>query len=275
MYKKTLVVLISILVFSCNYTDKSKRVKKTNHLEKKSNKIKERYIDSLLLEKYLTKALKLAKNNIYSNKYYNEYTSTTDSLYNVTTKVLIDNLFEDNKKNVLIKRERTWDEIIDIYKVDTNFNLVQIKHKVQSNMTYVNDSIYDINGDGYKDYVLKWYPNSGCCLANTYDVSLYNKKNTNLNKEIEFINPTFFVKEKIIRGFTYGQPNDVDLYKYRWNKYKIDTIEYIMHNYNNKNEFIRSKKEKYSATEKDGQILKKIPKEYYKIKDFAWVIGKY
>lgn len=275
MYKKTLVVLISILVFSCNYTDKSKRVKKTNHLEKKSNKIKERYIDSLLLEKYLTKALKLAKNNIYSNKYYNEYTSTTDSLYNVTTKVLIDNLFEDNKKNVLIKRKRTWDEIIDIYKVDTNFNLVQIKHKVQSNMTYVNDSIYDINGDGYKDYVLKWYPNSGCCLANTYDVSLYNKKNTNLNKEIEFINPTFFVKEKIIRGFTYGQPNDVDLYKYRWNKYKIDTIEYIMHNYNNKNEFIRSKKEKYSATEKDGQILKKIPKEYYKIKDFAWVIGKY
>ena len=27
-------------------------------------------------------------------------------------------------------------------------------------MTYIRDTIFDVNGDGYKDFLVHWYPNS-------------------------------------------------------------------------------------------------------------------
>jgi hypothetical protein len=116
------------------------------------------------------------------------------------------------------------------------------------------------------DYIVHYYPQSGCCLRDCYDVFLQHANGEFLD-EIRFINPTFSVKEKIIRGLQYGY--SAPLYKYQWNGFNLDTIEYIFFpDSTNGYHYIKSRHYLFSREkdkDKKGQIIKGIPDEYKNI----------
>ena len=88
-------------------------------------------------------------------------------------------------------------------------------------------AIQNINRDLLKDFVVNWYGNTGCCLKAFSNVYLLRTAQKTFSNNFEFINPTFSPKEKIIRGICYGHPGETEMYKYKWNHEKVDTLEYI------------------------------------------------
>ena len=92
----------------------------------------------------------------------------------------------------------------------------------------------------------------------------------NFAGDYEFINPTFAAKEKLIRGVEYGQPGEAGLYKYKWNGLQVDTIEFIYPDVHTKGRYIRTKRSAYRPTEKEGIVLKAVPKEYLEIEAYDW-----
>ena len=140
-------------------------------------------------------------------------------------------------------------------------------------MSYINDSIVDINGDKVKDFLVYSYSNSGCCMRNLYTVYLYDKEVDEFRHKYSFLNPTFSPKDKRIRGFGYGQPGTVDLYKYKWNGFEIDTLELISSLRNP----IDGKKvsDTFYRFNKNGEIIEKLlqlPKEYLNIDGIEWFL---
>lgn len=126
-------------------------------------------------------------------------------------------------------------------------------------MVFIEDSLFDVNGDGRKDLLIHWYPASGCCLRDIYDVYLQ-RPNGGFASQKEFINPSFSPKEKVIRGMCYGHA--APLYKYRWNGYEVDTVEFIHSPDTIGGAYLRNKSLDESTR---GTVLKDIPIEYKKI----------
>lgn len=206
--------------------------------------------DSINMVRTLEFALKIAD----KQKTKDNYILQSDSL-----NIRYGYIFSPSIKHLIVNRTFQYGVNADIYKLQDN-NFVKVCSKDMAPLAYIGDTIQDVNGDGRVDYLFHWYPMSGCCLRDIYDVYLQ-KPNGDFADEQEFINPNFSAKEKIIRGLCYGY--GAPLYKYKWNGYKVDTIEYIYFpDSKNGNHFIRRKHE--DETEK-GEIIKQLPDEYKKI----------
>lgn len=137
-------------------------------------------------------------------------------------------------------------------------------NKVLMTGSYPDWSIKDINNDGLKDFLINWYPLSGCCMRNIFDLYLSQTDET-FSPEIELANPTFFLKEKLIRGVTYGHPGLASLYKFKWNGLKLDTLEYIYPNIKDTLQisFVKSNRISYPHSKHNqSKNIKSIPKEY-------------
>lgn len=145
-------------------------------------------------------------------------------------------------------------------------------------MTYVNDTIRDINGDGLNDFVVNWYGSSGCCLKAFSNVYLLHSDKKTFSINFEFINPTFSPKEKIIRGVCYGHPSDTEMYKYKWNGEVVDTLEYICYEKDDKGnktgKIIISTDVPYGKKFKVIKRLNSVPYEYTSIEGYDWFTGK-
>jgi hypothetical protein len=137
-------------------------------------------------------------------------------------------------------------------------------------MTYIRDTIFDANGDEHDDFLVHWYPSSGCCRRNVYSIYLNQPDNGNFTQDYEFINPTFSANDRIVRGVEYGHQREVGLYKYQWNGLQVDTIEFIYPDVVNKGQFIKTKKRAFRPTEREGVVLKSVPREYLKIESYEW-----
>lgn len=150
-------------------------------------------------------------------------------------------------------------------------DFVSLLSHSESSMTYMNDTTQDVNGDGVKDLIVQWYPSAGCCLRNICDVYLYQPDRDSFKSQYSFINPTFSASEGVVRGVGYGQPGDVELYKYKWNGLQLDTIEFIYHNNEDtlNHSFCRTNKRMHEANVVK-QKLKAVPAEYRSITDFDW-----
>ena len=168
-------------------------------------------------------------------------------------------IFSSTKKHLIIKRYFPSDVFVDIFKLqDSSF--INVCSKNISALAYIGDTIQDVNGDNRLDYLFHWYPMAGCCLRDIFDVYLQ-KINGDFADEVEFINPIFSANEKIIRGLCYGQ--EAPLYKYKWNGYKTDTIEYVYFPDSlNGNHFI---KRRSRNEEEKGEVMEQLPNEYRKI----------
>lgn len=222
--------------------------------------------DSVRFANALDSALSLAS-HIKSDSFTREFTSHSDSSYSIQVKVELRNY--PDYKHLTVRRLAPSDVRTDVF-IQEGDNFKNILHAEHGSMTYISDTLADVNGDQLSDFLIHWYPASGCCRRNQYDVYLLRKDGT-FSESYSFINPTFFPKEKIIRGVLYGHQEEVGLYKYRWKENSIDTIEFIYKNPDKRNTFIRTKKMfLFDTPEKDKIHLNTLPKEYQTIEDIDW-----
>jgi hypothetical protein len=265
---QTIVILLLLGLTACNSASKNSgltspidiktetgHLSKTQELYKKSQQqieVEQNQDSANILN--MTRTLDLALKIVDKIKDKDNYSLKSDSLV-----IRYGHVFSGSDKHLIINRLFQYVISSDIYKLQDN-RFVKVCSKDIPSLAYVGDTIQDVNGDGKPDYLFHWYPMSGCCLRDIYDVYLL-KPDGNFTDEVEFINPIFLAKEKTIIGLRYGY--GAPLYKYMWNEYKVDTIEYIyLPDSTNGNHFIKRKHEDY--TEK-GEMIKLLPDEYKKV----------
>lgn len=233
-------------------------------------------IDSLRLEKVLKDALMVANQNINKDKFTYEYEVTPDS---IPVKVEINSgfFFTNANPHLIIRRNEPSAIYIDIYFKSGNKYEKVVSHE-QWSLTYVNDTIRDINGDGLKDFVVNWYGASGCCLKAFSNVYLIRQNQKEFSNNFEFINPTFAPKEKIVRGVCYGHPGETEMYKYKWDRENVDTLEYVSYEKNDKGEktgkILITNKAPYGDKFKVLKRLNNVPSEYKEIEGYDWFTGE-
>lgn len=224
-------------------------------------------MDSLRLVKVLQSAMSYAdsnkKRNSFSHKFY---TLPDDSSYSVNTEMEYGYLFAKNRKHLIVRRFVPWGGMFDVFLMENN-SFKNVCKVTDTGLSSVGDTLRDINGDDFKDFLVWGYPTSGCCPRESFSVFLYQSQTGQLTTGYELINASFFPKEKIIRGLEYGHPGEVPLYKYKWNGLQVDTIEFIYPYLKQKGKFI-----KYNSPSKKGIVLKSLPKEYRKIGGIDWFL---
>lgn len=263
-----ILLILVALTFSCQQREvKAKKVKqskdtygchdnfevikKLKEQQERQNIVAERkqeISDSINIIKTLDYALKLVFN--HRNKYH--YQIESDSL-----KIRFGYVLSPNVKHVVINRFISGMAFTDIYLLSGN-SFISILKNEMNDMAHVRDTIFDVNGDSKLDFLIHFYPMSGCCERDVYKVYLQ-KKNAEFTPMLELMNPYFLPKQKLILGHCYG--HFAPYYKFKWRGYHLDTIEYIHvpNEKEGKNQFVRRKTE--DETEK-GEYLNSLPKEY-------------
>jgi len=284
MNKIVLAIAIMIFPLACGrIVQQEKKVKETNDstqyesnltvstAKKENNPQEYDYtIDSLRLDFAFKDAFKTAEKRFNDADFKKEYEiQPDDSSYSIHVEIQIADLFTDGQKYFLLRRQVPWATYIDIYKI-VNSKPEKTISREQGVMSYIRDTIFDVNGDGYNDFLVHWYPSSGCCRRNVYNVYLNQQDKGTFTRDYEFINPTFSPGERIIRGVEYGHPGEVGLYKYRWNGLNVDTIEFIYPDVKVKGQYIKTKRPEYRPTEDEGVILDSVPEEYHNIESYEW-----
>ncbi|MGN6435941.1 MAG: XAC2610-related protein [Agriterribacter sp.] len=265
------VNVTSVLVTSPDSTE-IERVRKRKQIAGQDK------IDSLFLDKILKDAITIAEQNVASDKFEEMYVETIpDSSYQVEVNINCDFYFSKKNPHFIIRRNTPGTIFIDVFaKINKRLHKV-ISHE-QWGMTYVKDSVWDVNGDGLKDFVVNWYGSTGCCLKAFSDVYLLRSDKKAFSRNISFINPTFSPKEKIIRGICYGHPGETEMYKYKWKGEKMDTVEYVSYEKNEKGEktgkVIISDDEPYGNRYKIRKRVNDVPDEYKKIEGYDWFTGE-
>ena len=233
-------------------------------------------LDSLSLVKAKNEGLAYAQSH-KRKSYTHTFTTNRDTSFQSVTTLRYGHLLSKDTYLLMMKRnEPPWHTLLNIYILKNGqFRLLYQGENIEGDFEFLGDTLRDINGDGYKDYVIHLYPSSGCCRRNVYRVLLFDPHRSQFGEVQEFINPTFYPRRKLILGVEYGQPGEVPLYKFRWNGMKIDTIEFIHILNGKKGRYLRTTHDMYLPTAEDGIVLKSVPKEYRSIEDFAWFMGKY
>ncbi len=252
------------------------RQQEQERLQKRQALEKEHLRDSIALDKILQDALKVAGEHGGSDRFRETLAVwMPDSLYETEVDVHSDFHFSKEKPHVLIRRSTPGAIHIDIYSRENDRYLKVLSHE-QWTMTYVNDTIQDINGDGLHDLVVNGYGASGCCLKAFSNVYLQRPDHT-FSSDFEFINPTFFVREKLIRGVCYGHPGETELYKYRWQGESLDTLEYV--HYEKDKQGTKTGNVVLTTAPPFGEgyrilrVLNAVPLEYRKIRGYNWFTG--
>lgn len=231
---------------------------------------------SVALDKVLTEALEIATQNIDKGNFKKEYQTVPDSICIVKVGINFGLSFTKEFPHLVIRRSAPSETYIDVYSLNEG-KFERVVSHVQSCMTYVNDTIQDINGDRLNDFVVNWYGSAGCCLKGFSEVYLMRNDKKTFSSDFQFINPTFSPKEKMIRGVCYGHPGQTAMYKYKWNGEAIDTLEYVYFETNTTGEHtgkvIVSKYREYSDSTKTVKRLNSVPNEYKKIEGYDWFMG--
>lgn len=245
-------------------------------LEKVQALEEERLRDSLALDKILQKALKVAGAKGHTDTFRTSYAECMlDSSYQVDVSIHNDFHFSNERLHLIIKMSEPSAVHINIY-TNANDGYTPVLAHEQWTMTYVNDTVQDINGDRLQDVVVNWYGATGCCLKAFSKVYLQRPDHT-FSSDLEFINPTFSPSEQMIRGVCYGHPGETELYKYRWHGETVDTLEYV--HYEKDAQGTRTGKVILSTALPYGEgykvlcLLDAVPQEYRKIEGYDWFTG--
>ncbi|HVW95405.1 MAG TPA: hypothetical protein VHA56_05525 [Mucilaginibacter sp.] len=222
---------------------------------------------SLRLDTMLHDVLQYARKHS-DRKFYRKHLNLWDFQYQSDAYLEFGKLFSSNKS--LIVKSDLWGQTValDVFLL-TDSSFKAIYHE-DFEMSFIKYIIKDVNGDGAKDFLVDIYPASGCCLRNVFFVCLQSRGT--LLPPVKLINPTFSPSEKLVRGIGYGQPGEVDLYKCKWDGFRLDTIEIISpdklkHQYH----------VYYSERERDypeaGRYINRIPRDYQDIAGYDWFMG--
>lgn len=269
-----LVISISACQENSNTRTLLKKDKGAENSKSSDNKKQnsQQNVDSLKLDSVLKQAINTVKPKLRLKSFFRKYEALLDDSTSIKVEIKFGHLFSNKNKHIMICRTNYEYILFDIYKiVDDEIENV-IKFTNSSGPTFSNHTVQDVNGDGYKDFVVHWYPSSGCCRRNIYDVYLNINGTDSFTNQYEFINPTFSTKEKVIRGVLYGHPGEVGLYKYKWNNLKVDTVEFIYPDQSDttKRLYIKTDKRPYSSKNVKKEKLKFLPKEYRNIESLEW-----
>jgi hypothetical protein len=293
MKKKIHILIVGLVIvfFSCgqskqkqqmavtlNDTLQTNLAKKEKDRVEKRNKIAEQdKIDSINLEKILKDAIEVVEQNKDWGGVEKKYVETMpDSSYQVEVSINYGFYFTKENPHFIIRRNTPGAIFVDIF-FKPNRLLKKVLSHQQWGMTYVSDTIRDINGDGLKDFIVNWYGSSGCCLKAFSDVYLLRTDKKTFSNSFEFINPTFSPTEEIIRGVCYGHLGETEMYKYKWKGEVVDTLEYISYEKNDKGEktgkIVVSNDRPYRVRHKILKRLNSVPDEYKKIEGYDWFTG--
>jgi hypothetical protein len=261
-----LTTLLLIGLVSCNSAEKKSEqsstadttqvdhnnsfLQDTNGLNTQTTKEEQGIADSNTSAQILQSALNIA-NKQKGLDSFNLYTGTFTINYGY--------IFSAAIKHLIINIKLPHTVVVDIYKLQKD-KFEKVCEKNISRSAYVDSIITDVNGDNRPDYLFHWYPKSGCCERDMFDVFLQ-KPDGSFAKEAEFINPMFSSKEGVIRGLRYGIK--APLYKYKWNGYKVDTVEYIYFPDSTSGKYFV--KRRHENRNEKGQLLNQLPDEYVKI----------
>lgn len=241
--------------------------------------------DSIRKEKILAEAKQHIEKRLHLNKktYHTDY--IVENPEECDSKVSIDmgNLFADEKQHIMIRSMDQYSLIIDIY-ARSGQTLLKVFREEANTLTYLSDTIQDINGDGYKDLLINTYGSAGCCLKALSLIFIYQPKFHDFSKAYDFLNPTFSPDEQVIRGVCYGYMGDTDLYKYKWNGAQVDTVEYIYFEKKQAEDntllpqrtgkVIRAKTRFYDDHQEIIERLDAMPEEYHNIYGYDWFLGE-
>lgn len=136
-------------------------------------------------------------------------------------------------------------------------------------VSFVKDSIFDINGDRVIDLAIHWYPSSGCCLADIYDCYIYDEQTDKFSEKVEIPNPTFYPDQFQTYSMTYGQPGETEFFEFKWANNSLDTLKSYEWNDRNQSHIILTDFE--SATKTD---LTEIPKKLEALYGYYWFVMK-
>lgn len=235
-----------------------------------SNNITDTARDSLAFVHAEEMALQIANQNIHTKYFVDTLETISDDHVLLNTNLKLHEI--SDRFYLIIHRELNGTVYTELYIHQQDAFKKLFSTNLQA-LTFTMDTLFDVNGDGHEDFLINWYAASGCCLKNFYHVYL-SKGDETFTQKYEFINPTFSPSEKIIRGVCYGHPGETEMYKYRWNDYTVDTIEYIYPNPEIKGEYIKSRVLPWHR-KKDNKLikLKTVPDEYLHIYGYDWFIG--
>lgn len=225
-------------------------------------------LDSICLDSALKYALKVAQTTIATKGKLEEYyeVRSADSSRSVNVRIAMGHLFSRWQQHLVLQRRLGLDIRLDIFEW-RNGRFKGVLTGEDDFMAYVNDTIFDANGDGAKDFLLIHHPPVGCGVCYVNSVYLNQPAQHTFTPRYDFLNPTFSPTERVIRGVRYNPHADGDfpLYKFRWNGLKIDSVEYIYHDYKVKGQFIKVKYNPKRPPKSDSIRLKTLPREYRNI----------
>lgn len=220
--------------------------------------------DSLNLAVMLQKALVKAKRHLSDSVYIIQYDVNFGNWNPARISIEISHLFSPNYRHLIIRRELPWGKMQDIYLLQDE-NLKHVFQNETAPMSFIRDSIMDINGDSLRDFFVHWYPATGCCERNVYDVYIFRERNGTFCPKLEFMNPVFLPKQKLIHGFEYG--HEPGCYTYHWRGLHVDTIQYVYPNPDDPDHktWIRTNRSLLGPGKVKKQIIKKFPDFYRKM----------
>lgn len=264
-----LILLIGLFCFGCTEApEKNLNVlregqKRVEKLETHQDTVIE-VPDSVKLKIGLEKALDLVSKHRHQPRFEMNFDTTFQDHSFLSTNINYGHSFSKKFKHLILMSSVGYP---GLYETDLRFygetpgGELQLLLTDSGDGAFMGDTLMDVNMDGRKDYLTQWYAFSGCCPRDKYFVYLQ-KENGEITSRFEFMNPVFDEKKGQIRGFSYGHPEDISLYKKRWNGYQLETVEYIYRDENNPKILLREDGKSSKVTQ-----LKTLPKEYL---EFDW-----
>lgn len=189
------------------------------------------------------------------------------------------NIFSKDRKHLLVKRYFNPFEGYETYFYTDIYLLLGNRFKKlvadTAEIGFTEDSLVDVNLDGFKDFMISSYSGAGCCPRDARTVYLYNPKTGNFEGEGLF-NPEFDNAKKLVYQMDYGYPGELSLDKYRWEGLSLVKIEsiYPTHIGLSMDSFV--KPYCFTRTTYPGEkteTLKTVPPEYRKLKNYDYFIS--
>jgi hypothetical protein len=245
--------------------------------EEQGNKLRD--TNYRFLNKILNKVLKIAEKHKSNSQYKGTIDTSVYHFKNMYANFQFGNIFSADRKHLLVRRfineyggyQTSLFSEIYILK-DNHFEKLVSD---TANIGYSEDTLQDINLDGYKDYVVSQYSGTGCCPRDARVAYLYNIRNGKF-EIVDLFNPEFDNTNKLIYEMDYGSPGLVSLEKSKWKGLTKIRVESISPTYFQNRIDSFEKPYTYTKTIYPSEkllILKEVPKEYKKLQNFEYFIG--